>query len=68
MTPDMMVITDLDGKKIAGERDASSELKMHLEVYRNRPDVARGRARASADGHRASPWPASRSIARCWRK
>jgi L-fuculose-phosphate aldolase len=39
MTPDMMVITDLDGKKIAGERDPSSELKMHLEVYRNRPDV-----------------------------
>jgi L-fuculose-phosphate aldolase len=39
MTPDMMVITDLDGKKIAGERNASSELKMHLEVYRNRPDA-----------------------------
>lgn len=39
MTPDMMVITDLDGKKIAGEREASSELKMHLEVYRNRPDA-----------------------------
>jgi L-fuculose-phosphate aldolase len=39
MTPDMMVITDLDGKKIAGERDPSSELKMHLEVYRNRPDA-----------------------------
>src|SRR5215510_10847836 len=39
MTPDMMVITDLDGKKIAGEREASSELLMHLEVYRNRPDT-----------------------------
>jgi L-fuculose-phosphate aldolase len=39
MTPDMMVITDLEGKKIAGERNASSELKMHLEVYRHRPDV-----------------------------
>ena len=39
MTPDMMVITDLDGKKIAGERDPSSELKMHLEVYKNRPDA-----------------------------
>ncbi len=39
MTPDMMVITDLDGKKIAGEREPSSELKMHLEVYRNRPDA-----------------------------
>jgi L-fuculose-phosphate aldolase len=39
MTPDMMVITDLDGKKLAGERDPSSELKMHLEVYRNRADA-----------------------------
>lgn len=39
MTPDMMVITDLAGRKIAGERDPSSELKMHLEVYRHRADV-----------------------------
>lgn len=39
MTPEMMCITDLDGVKLMGERDPSSELKMHLEVYRNRPDV-----------------------------
>ena len=39
MTPDMMVIVDLDGKKVAGDRDPSSELPMHLEIYRNRPDV-----------------------------
>lgn len=39
MTPDMMVITDLEGKKLSGQRDPSSELKMHLEVYRNRPDA-----------------------------
>ena len=39
MTPDMMVITDLQGKRVAGEREPSSELKMHLEVYRNRPDA-----------------------------
>ena len=39
MTADMMVITDYDGKKIAGDRDPSSEIKMHLEVYRNRPDA-----------------------------
>lgn len=39
MTPDMMVITDLSGKKLSGERNASSELKMHLEVYRLRPDA-----------------------------
>ncbi|MGH9347185.1 MAG: class II aldolase/adducin family protein [Vicinamibacterales bacterium] len=39
MTPDMLVIVDYDGKKLAGDRDASSELPMHLEIYRNRPDV-----------------------------
>jgi L-fuculose-phosphate aldolase len=39
MTTDMMVITDLDGKKLAGERDPSSEMQMHLEVYRQRPDA-----------------------------
>ena len=40
MSPDMMCITDLDGRKLAGERDPSSEMQMHLEVYRQRPDVA----------------------------
>ena len=39
MTPDMMCITDLDGQKIQGDRDPSSEMLMHLEVYRHRPDV-----------------------------
>ncbi|MCA1559213.1 MAG: class II aldolase/adducin family protein [Acidobacteria bacterium] len=39
MTPEMMCITDLDGVKLAGDRDPSSEMQMHLEVYRNRPDV-----------------------------
>jgi L-fuculose-phosphate aldolase len=39
MTPEMCVVTDLDGVKVRGERNASSELKMHLEVYRQRPDV-----------------------------
>lgn len=39
MTPEMMVIVDHDGKKIAGERDASTELLMHLEVYKHRPDI-----------------------------
>jgi L-fuculose-phosphate aldolase len=39
MTPDMLVIVDYTGTKIAGEREASSELPMHLEIYRNRPDV-----------------------------
>ena len=39
MTPDMMCITDLDGKKLQGDLDPSTEMLMHLEVYRHRPDV-----------------------------
>jgi L-fuculose-phosphate aldolase len=39
MTPDMMCITDLSGRKLQGDRDPSSEMLMHLEVYRQRPDA-----------------------------
>jgi len=39
MTPDMMCITDLDGRKLQGDRDPSSEMLMHLEVYRQRSDA-----------------------------
>jgi L-fuculose-phosphate aldolase len=39
MSPDMMCVTDLEGRKIQGDRDPSSEMLMHLEVYRQRPDV-----------------------------
>jgi len=39
MEPGMMCITDLEGRKISGERDPSFEMQMHLEVYRQRPDV-----------------------------
>jgi L-fuculose-phosphate aldolase len=41
MTPDMMVITDLDGRLLDGPpgRKASSEIAMHLVAYRSRPDV-----------------------------
>src|SRR5215208_5105359 len=39
MNAEMMVVTDLNGRKLAGERDPSSELKMHLQVYRDRPDA-----------------------------
>ncbi|HEX7769725.1 MAG TPA: class II aldolase/adducin family protein [Dokdonella sp.] len=41
MTPDMMVITDLDGTLVSGApgRKPSSETLMHLVAYRERPDV-----------------------------
>ena len=42
MTPDMMVITDMDGTLVEGAtgRKPSSEIQMHLVAYRARPDVA----------------------------
>ena len=41
MTPDMMVVTDLDGVLVSGApgRKPSSEILMHLVAYRERPDV-----------------------------
>src|SRR5580700_9518107 len=39
MVPDDLVITDLKGRKLAGRREASSELAMHLLIYARRPDV-----------------------------
>jgi L-fuculose-phosphate aldolase len=39
MAPDDMVITDLRGRKLAGRREPSSELAMHLLIYIRRPDV-----------------------------
>ena len=51
MTPDMMCVTDLAGKKIQGDRDPSSEMLMHLEVYQQRPDVPRRRPCASTNRH-----------------
>ena len=39
LSPDDLVVIDLDGKHLEGERRASSELLMHLLFYRMRPDV-----------------------------
>jgi len=39
MEPEMMIKVNLDGEKLAGNLEPSSELKMHLEVYRVRPDA-----------------------------
>ncbi len=39
MTPEDLVVTDLEGAKVSGRRNPSSELAMHLLVYRRRPDV-----------------------------
>jgi len=39
MKPGMLVTVDLEGKVVAGGPRPSSELKMHLAVYRTRPEV-----------------------------
>jgi L-fuculose-phosphate aldolase len=39
MAADDLVITDLDGRKLAGRRNPSSELAMHLLIYRRRPEI-----------------------------
>ena len=42
MTLDMIIKCDKTGKVVAGSRDfrPSSEVKMHLDIYRERPDIA----------------------------
>ncbi len=39
MLPDDLVVTDMKGRKLAGRREASSELAMHLLIYARRPDI-----------------------------
>lgn len=39
MTPDMIIKVDGEGNKIEGNLNPSSEIKMHLRVYKERPDV-----------------------------
>ena len=40
MTEDDVVTLDLDGEVVAGEREPSSERRVHLAVYAARPDAA----------------------------
>ncbi len=39
MTDDMLVLVDLDGNVIKGDSVPSSEIKMHLRVYKENPNV-----------------------------
>jgi len=39
LTPSDLVVIDLEGRHLAGDRKASSELAMHLLFYKSRPDV-----------------------------
>lgn len=39
MRPEDLIVCDLDGRKLHGERERTSEMAMHLTIYRMRPDV-----------------------------
>ncbi len=39
LTPDMIIKVDENGNKLEGRLNPSSEIKMHMRVYRDRPDV-----------------------------
>lgn len=58
MTPDMMVVTDMDGNVVEGSLRPSSDLATHLELYRNYPDI-----RAVAHTH--SRWATATAQAEC---
>lgn len=39
MQPDDLVVVDYQGKRLVGRRNVSSEIAMHLLIYKRRPDV-----------------------------
>ncbi len=39
MTPGDVVLCDMDGNKLEGARERTSEIAMHVAVYRARPDI-----------------------------
>jgi L-fuculose-phosphate aldolase len=40
MTPDDLIVCDLDGNKLEGSRESTSEIAMHLTIYQMRPDIS----------------------------
>lgn len=39
LQPEDLVFTDLTGKQVSGNKEVSSEILMHVAVYKHRPDV-----------------------------
>ena len=39
MKPEDLVVVDFDGKVLSGNKRPSSEVFMHLQIYKDRPDV-----------------------------
>src|SRR5919109_510071 len=51
MHPDDLIIVDMQGNKISGRKERTSEIAMHLTIYQMRPDAKPGPA--SGSYHRA---------------
>ncbi len=64
MEPDDLVVVDLEGRKISGRRSVSTEIGMHLLIYRLRPDI-RGIVHAhptTATGYAAAGIPLNKAL------
>jgi L-fuculose-phosphate aldolase len=64
MEPEDLVVVDLGGRKMTGRRNVSSEIAMHLLIYRLRPDV-RGIVHAhpvTATGYAAAGLPLNQAL------
>lgn len=40
MQPEDLIVCDMEGAKLCGERERTTEMAMHLTIYRMRPDVS----------------------------
>jgi L-fuculose-phosphate aldolase len=64
MEPEDLVLVDMNGHKLAGRRAASTEIGMHLLIYKMRPDV-RGIVHAhptTATGYAAAGIPLNKAL------
>jgi L-fuculose-phosphate aldolase len=39
LTPDDLIVCDMDGRKVCGERQPTTEMGMHLTIYHHRDDI-----------------------------
>lgn len=62
LTPESMVVTDLDGNKVAGTSEPSSDLAAHAYVYRHMPTVG---AVVHTHSTYATAWAARREPIPC---
>src|SRR5574340_89466 len=64
LEPEDLVVVDMKGKKVSGRRNVSSEIAMHLLIYRLRPD-AHGVVHAhppTATGYAAAGLPLTQAL------